>query len=172
MNDNPTVNQTGLRYGLITAAVLVAYSLTLEISDLSSNKGLGYVSYLILILGIVWAHRDFKLNGDGFLSYGQGLKIGTVISAICGFLGGVFSYLYLKLVDDSSLEIAMEEARAQLENEGLDDELIDQSIALTEQFLTPGWLGIIGFISMLILGFIFSLIISAATKNNNPDLEI
>jgi len=172
MREPLTVKQTGLRYGLMIAAVLVVYSLILEVGGLSANKLLGYITFLILISGIVWAHREFKVKGDGFLSYGQALTIGTIISAIGGFLNAFFSYLYLKMVDDSSLEMILEEMRAEWEKEGIDDEVIDQFMGMFEPLMTPGWTSLMYFVGFLIVGFLISLVISAFTKKHNPELEI
>jgi len=164
-------SQISIRYGLITSLVLVVYSLIVQMAGYDTDTALGYLSYVILVVGIYMAQKAFKDQGDGFMSYGQGLGLGTIISAFSGFFVGVFSYLYFKMVDETAIEMAIEETRIGLENQGLDDELIDQTMAISEQFMTPGWLGFIGFVGMVIVGFILSLVISAFSRNSNPEAE-
>ena len=74
----PTPRQIGLKYGLYVGLVLVIYSMVLQLTGLALNSTLSYLSYVILIVGIVLAHREYKQEGDGTLSFGQGITIGVI----------------------------------------------------------------------------------------------
>lgn len=166
-----TFSQIGIRYGLITSLALIVYSLVVQLSGYGNDTVFGILSYAVLVIGIFMAHSAFKDQGDGFLSYGQGLGLGSLISAFSGFFVGVFSYIYFKFFDQTTIEMAIEETRIRLEDQGLDDEIIDQTMAISEQFMTPGWLAFFGFIGMIIVGFILSLIVSAFTKKANAEAQ-
>jgi hypothetical protein len=91
MNEDFTLDQTpktsisavAIRYGLIVGMITVIYSLILYITDLQiTNQFLSYVSFLILIVGIYLAHQNFKKENGGYMTYGQGLGIGSLVSLI------------------------------------------------------------------------------------------
>jgi hypothetical protein len=168
MEEKTTTRQIGLRYGLIVALIIVVYSLILQFTGLAMNRPLGFLVYAILIAGIYMAHIAFKKDGDGYMSLGQGIGIGMWITLVAGVISSVFSFLYVKFVDDSMIQTAMDEAMTQMEERGMSDDQIDQAMNITEKFMQPGALLVIGLISMLIVGFILSLIVSAITKKTNP----
>ena len=171
METQPSITQVGLKYGVLTGLILTVYSLILQVSGEAANQAMGYISYALLIGGMVLAHNNYKETGDGFMTYSQGLGIGTIISAVAGFIGGTFSYIYIKFIDDSIIGTVVEQTREKLEEDGMDDEIIDQSLAMTEKFLTPGWMFVFSILGMLFFGFILCLIVTAFTKKKNPDLQ-
>ena len=102
MENKVTVSQIGLRYGLITGLVLIVFGLILQMTGLATNTWISSISYVILIIAIVLAHNAFKEGGDGFMSIGQGIGIGTLASVVAGTLSSIFSYIYIKFIDDST----------------------------------------------------------------------
>ncbi len=171
MQEKPTIWQTGFRTALILALVLIIYSMILQLTGLVTNEYLGYINYLIIIGGIIWAHRSYKETGDGYMSYGQGLGLGVVVSGLAGLISSIFLYLYIKLIDSSMIGLIMEKARRDMEAKGLGDDEIEQAMSVTEKMMTPEMIVIFGIIGALFMGLIFSLIISAFTKNTNPEAE-
>ena len=170
MEQQSSLRQIGIRYGLIVALVMVVYSLILQFAGLAMNRPLGFLTYAILIAGIAVAHNTFKRDGDGYMTLGQGIGIGMWITLVAGVISSVFSYLYLRFIDDSVIQKAMEEAVTQMEERGMADDQIDQAMKITEKFMQPGAMMIIALVTMLILGFIISLIVSAITKRTNPQI--
>jgi hypothetical protein len=172
MEKRPTVWQTGIKFGLITGLILTVYSLILYFLELTSNTWLNLISFIILIIGLVYAHWSFKTNGNGFMSYGQGLGIGTIVAGVSGILSSLFSYIYVKFINPDYMANVLEEQRIALEDQGFDDEQIDQALAIFEAFRTPEVSLLTGIIFMIIFGFILSLIVSAFTKKTDPALDM
>jgi hypothetical protein len=172
METTVTTSNVAIRYGLIVGVALIVYTLILQLSGQAGNTALAMLSYIILIAGIVLGHNYFKTNGDGFMTMGQGIGIGTLISLISGVLSGIFSYIYIQFVDSSTVTQAIEEARIKMEEQGLSDEQIDQAMAISEKFMSPPMLAIIGIIGIVFFGFLLSLIISLFTKKNNPETQL
>lgn len=170
MEQQPSLRQIGIRYGLIVALVMVVYSLILQFAGLAMNRPLGFLTYAILIAGMVVAHNAFKRDGDGYMTLGQGISIGMWITLVAGVISSVFSYLYLKFIDDSVIQTAMDEAVTQMEERGMPDDQIDQAMKITEKFMQPGAMMLIALVTMLILGFIISLVVSAITRKTNPQI--
>ncbi|QCR23212.1 DUF4199 domain-containing protein [Pontibacter sp. SGAir0037] len=167
----PSVSSVALKYGLIFGLISVVYSLILMLADLGTNKWLGGLGYIILIVAIVVAIKEFKQRSGGFMSYGQGLGIGTLISAVVGLLGGIFMWAYTSFVDTNYMSNMMEQQRIELENRGMSDEQIDAALEMGQKFQGPLITIFAALIGYVIIGFIISLIISAIMKNTRPEFE-
>ena len=138
--------------------------------DMQTTNYLNYVSYIFLTIGIVMAHKAFKEGGDGFMSIGQGLGIGTLMSLIGGVLSGLFSYIYIKFIDDSMLTKLADMQIEQLEKQGMDDAQIEQAMKIAGKFMTAEMIPVWAILGTLFVGFILSLIVSLFTKKANPTL--
>lgn len=124
-----------------------------------------------MVVGIVLAHKSFKNMNGGFMSYGQGLSIGTIVSGVTGALSGIFSYIYMSFIDPDYMNRVMEITRSRMEEKGLDDAQIDQSMAMVSKFSGGPLTIVFGILGALLFGFIISLIISAFTKHTRPEFE-
>lgn len=172
MTENqPSVTAIAIKYGLITALVGIVYSLVLNVLDLSTNQWLTSLSYLILIAGLVLAMKDFKTNNYGYMSYGQGLGVGALLSAIFGLLSGIFSWIYTTYIDPEFMSRMQEVQRTKMLEQGLSDEQIDAALGMAEKFQNPLTMIFGSMAVFLIIGFILSLIIAAIMKNKRPEFE-
>ncbi len=166
-----SVSNTAMRYGLIVGLICVIYSFILAMLDESMNRGLSIVTYVILIVGMVMAFKYFKANNSGFMTYGEGLGIGTLMSLIVGLLTSIFMYIYLKFVDPEMMNRAMEMQRVAMEERGMDDAQIDQAMEMANKFSSPELMIVFGTLGFVVFGFIFALIIAAIMKNARPEFE-
>jgi uncharacterized protein DUF4199 len=167
----PSVTSVALKYGFITALAGIVYSLIIMVADLGDNRLLSSLAYLILIAGIVLAMKQYKAINHGFMSYGQGLGIGALVSAIFGLLSGVFMWIYTSFVDAGYMDRMMEKQREVMLDQGMTDEQVDAGMAMAENFQGPLAMIFGGLIGALVVGFLLSLIISAIMKNNRPEFE-
>jgi hypothetical protein len=166
-----TTSGTAVRYGLIVGLVCVIYSLILSLADLSMNRWLSSISYLFIIAGMVMAYKYFKAHNGGFMSYGQGLGIGTLMSLIAGIITSIFMYIYVKFIDTTIMEKAMDMQRIEMENRGMSDADIDQAMEMAGKFAGPEMVLIGGTFGFLFIGFIIALIVSAIMKHTRPEFE-
>lgn len=167
----PSVTSVALKYGFITALVGVVYTLIIMVADLGDNRWLSGLSYLILIAGIMLAMKQYKAINYGYMSYGQGLGIGTLVSAIFGLLSGIFVWLYTTFVDTDYMNRMMEKQTEALLDQGMSDEQVEQAMAMTENFQGPLAMILGGLVGAVVIGFLLSLILSAIMKNNRPEFE-
>ena len=85
--------------------------------------------------GIYLAHQYFKAQNGGFMSYGQGLVIGMLVSMVSGLLTGFFNYLYRTLIDPEMNGRMLETVRAKMEEGGnMSDEQIESAVNMTAKF--------------------------------------
>ena len=167
-----SVGKAGFNAGLLFGLIMVVFTIIVYATDLVITQSwITSLSYVIIIIGTVYAHNQFKKKGDGFMSYGQGLGIGTIVSLIAGTLSSIFVLIYIQFIDTGYQSRQLEEQRRIFEEEGLSDQQIDSALGMTEAFSNPFLLLVLGIIVTTLIGFVLSLIISAFTKKSDPTLD-
>ncbi|AQG82214.1 DUF4199 domain-containing protein [Spirosoma montaniterrae] len=169
MNGQPTPARVALKWGLILGIALIVYSLALFLTDNVGNTGLGFISYALSIGGIILAMREFRTLNGGYMSYGEGLTVGTLTSGISGLLSSLFSTFYTTVIDTGVMERMADQTREKLEESGVSDEVIEQQMEFVKMFQSPGLLFVFGVIGSIVLGLIFSLIIAAFMKKTKEN---
>ncbi|HCW06852.1 MAG TPA: DUF4199 domain-containing protein [Cytophagales bacterium] len=166
-----TTRSVGIRYGLFMGVISIAYFLILNLLGVDMTQGIGRWASLIFNVAIIFlAHKYFKDNGDGFMSFGQGFGIGFWIALISSAISSVFTYVYIKFIDASFIQQVMDKTRESMEEKGnLSDEQIDQAMQMTAKFMTPESMLIFGLIGGLVILCIVSLIVTIFTQKKNPD---
>jgi len=170
MEEQVTVKKVGIKYGIYLALVSIIYSLILQIAGLIANQALGYVGLIFTIVAFVMAHNEFK-KANEFMSYKQGLGISMIVVLVSSVLSSIFTYIYVKFVDDSLIELSRAKAEEQLMGRGLSDAQIEQQLEIQAKFTTPEMILVMGIFMGVLFGFIIALIVTAITKKPNPDLQ-
>jgi hypothetical protein len=164
----PIAIKYGIIFGLLSGLVTVIIFLT----ENFGNIWLGMVVGLIVsITGIVLTHREFKSNNGGYMSYGQGLISGLVMSILAGLISGTISYLYIQFVDPTILEKMAQMQIEMLEKMNFPAEQMDEAIEKMEAENTASKQLTGGLVSGFVGGLILSLIVSAFTKRTRPEFE-
>lgn len=166
-----TTRSVGIRYGLIMAVVSIAYFVILNMAGMDMSQGIGRWASLIFNIAIIYmAHKYYKDNGDGFMTIGQGTGIGFWIALISSALSSVFTYIYVKFIDQGFIQQLMDRQREVMEEKGtLTDEQIDQAMNMTSKFMTPELMFVFGFIGGLIILVICAVLVSLFTQKKNPE---
>lgn len=160
----------GIRFGLIGAVVMVVYLLVLNVAHLESTRGLwSWLGYLITAFIVFFAQKSYKVRGDGFMTYGQGIGIAFWIGLVSGVISSVFNYLYIKFVDTGFMELIKERQIEQMQQQGLSDEQIDKAVEFSEMFMSPEALLIFMVFGSIIATIIIGLIVTIFTQKNNPE---
>lgn len=171
-NENPSVFATGLRYGLYLSLASVALMLIIALaganplqSDFKSWNT--WVNFALSISILVLAHKYFKDNGDGFMTFGQGFGIAFIAFVVSIAIGGVFTYVYTAFVDPDILEDLWIKTAEQMEQKGQSEEAIEVAIGFTKKFFWVFYVfgGIFG-------ATVISLIVTLFTRKKNPNMGI
>lgn len=171
MQDQVSTTRVALKFGVLTAVAVIVYSTLINLTGMTQNRALTSLAFVILIVGIVLAMKEFRAQNNTFMSYGQGLGIGSLVSAIVGLIGSMFSMFYMEFIDNTIIKQSMDKAREDMEARGMDDAQIEQAMSMTEKFMTPGVMFAMGVLSYVIIGFILSLIIAAIMRKDKPVFE-
>jgi hypothetical protein len=169
--DNPTTTaRTALKWGLITGITLVVYSIILYTFNLTTNAAFSLIIYGIMIGGLILGMREYRTNNGGYMTYGEGMGLGALLSAVAGLLSSAFTVFYTQIIDPGFQERMIEQVRDQMEGQGkISDEQIDQAIKLMQKFQSPGLQFMFGLFGTILIGVVLSLIIAAFIRRNKTN---
>ncbi|HEX8041077.1 MAG TPA: DUF4199 domain-containing protein [Chryseosolibacter sp.] len=164
-----TPRSAGIRFGLIAAVISVVYFLILSVAGLDRTSAVwSWLGYIITAAIIFLAHKYYKENGDGFMSYGQGVGISLWIGLISGVIGSIFTYLYIKFIDTGFIDMIKEKQLEKMQEKGMSDEQIDQAMKFASMFTSPEAILIFAFVGSIIAAVIIGLIVTIFTQKKNP----
>ncbi len=175
----PSTARVALKYGLLTGLAMIILYMIMNLSGLafSANRGVGLFNsfatlFLIPCIGIVLAIKDFKSQNSGFMSYGQGLGLGSLVGGVTGAVSSAFTTLYNAFIDPTAITRTLDIQRQALEDQNMDDAQIDQALAITEKMLAPSVAIPLTILMLIFFCFIYSLVISAIMKKEQNELQV
>lgn len=102
---------------------------------------------------------QFKKDNNGFMTFGEGLKIGVGIGLIAGIIGIIFNQILAGVIDPEMMDKAMEYQRGMLmETTKMTPEQIDAQMEIGKKFTTPSMQIIFGLIYSIVVSLLLSLI--------------
>lgn len=168
MEENqPKTGKFALTYGLILGGVSVIFAFMLYTADMHYQGGIPImlISIALMLAAVLFAMLQFKKANNGFMSFGQALKIGVGVCLVGGIIGIIFNQLMANVIDPEMMTKAMEYQKGQLmETTSLTPEQIDGQLEMQKKFTTPSMQIIFGLIFTIIIGFLVSLIPALVLK--------
>src|SRR5258708_3453688 len=130
-------------------------------------------SWIALIIHIVvlWlALKAVREENEGkYLTYGQGVGAGTLISLFSGLMSAVYTYIHFKFINTNFFDYQLELMREKWAARGLSDVRMEQAEAMMRKFSGPGVYAISTPIFAVCFGVLISLVIAAILKRNPPE---
>lgn len=170
------MEKNSVRYGIMAGLGTVIYSLLLYFIDAEMMFGnFAHVSWLIYFF-CMWkaASLDKEENG-GYSSFRQGFSSAFVVFAIAGLIALIFQYVLFTFIDPTLVDIQTEIAVEQFDKvagwAGLEEGTpeYEEALAGIEESSSPTLAQSgLGYIFLLIIGAIPSLIIAAVVKKDKP----
>lgn len=170
----PSLFKPAVPYGLILAGASIVFSLLLYSLNLMMNQGLAYLGYLIMIVVVVLAIKNFKdKHGNGYLSFGQGFQTGLFVVLIASVISAIYTWLFFAYFDPEMVQkmIEMAEEKMLESQPDMPQEQLDTAMKFTKMFMSPAWMAIWGTIWNIVIGIIISLIVSAIMKKEDKSLN-
>ncbi|HUM47095.1 MAG TPA: DUF4199 domain-containing protein [Chitinophagales bacterium] len=172
METQKSAFSTALKYAIITALAMFIFSIILYITGMYLNNGMNWLSYIIMLAGLVFAVKDRRDKDlGGFLSFGEGFKAGFLFCIITGAIGMVFSLIMMNFIAPDMMDEILKKAEADMINKGLPDSQIQVAMEWTRKFTSPLWIAIWSLVSSAFFGAILSLIVAAIFKKDNQQLQ-
>jgi hypothetical protein len=168
--NSPLVRHAATYGFYIGLALIVRSLLDYLFGFYGQNQAFNIVAYLIMAIGIVWATIQYRdKEKEGFISYGDSVGYGTLLSLFFGAITAVFTVILVTLISPDYMEHVMNMTRDALYEDGLfTEEQIEMTIAMMEKFRSPVFILFGGIIGSVIVGLIISLIASIFIKRNRP----
>ena len=163
----PSVMSTGVKFGLILAVISIASMLIQFVIGTSPFSG-GWlnsvISIALTVAVVVFAHKAFKENNEGFMSYGQGLGIAMVTVLVSILVGMIFSYVYLNMIDPSAYDAIWEKAAADMEAQGQSQDAIEMGLGWGKKLFWVFYL-----VGGAFWGLIIGLVVTIFTQKKAPE---
>lgn len=169
-NEFPTTKSVAKKWGIISGLTAVVFFLIIDLAGLAGNQSVSWLWYLVFIVLVVMGHKEFKSEGDGYMSYGQGLGIGTLTGVFSALISNIFFFIYVSFISSGFIEVIKEKQIMDMQDRGMSDAEIEQAMGFSEFFMTPVAMSIMGFVFTVFFCFLVSLIVSIFTKNQAPEL--
>ena len=160
-----------LNYGIILGVISVFQSLIMYAmgKHLQPHWSVGIISGILLIVLIVLGIKKFKNNNNGFLSFGQAVKVGVGIAIVAGLIGVIYNYIFMNIIEPTYMEQLSEIQLQTMIDQGYSEEQIETTQDMTKRFSSPALSAAFGIIGAAIGGFIVSAIAGAIMQKREED---
>lgn len=167
-NQAPSIKPIAYKYGIYSALLSIAGLMTMYVMSMNKNWTLSIISIVLSITIFYYGIKEYKTINSNTLKLGEALKVGLAIALIGGLISAVYSYIHYKFVYPEFITMQRETAYGQivLSNPNMSSEQIEQTMSITEIFLTPGFFSLSAILGSLIFGLIVSLILGLVLKND------
>lgn len=129
------------------------------------------LNYLILPFTFIYlASNDFKKNqNNGFISFGQTIKIGLTLCALAAVIYGVFYFIFDLIFPEFKNELVEQISEVTVkQNPNMTAEQLKMSLKFVETFVKPYVAVPFSIVMYSVIGLIHSLIIGAIVKKDKP----
>lgn len=162
--------QNAMIYGLITGVVMIVFHLLMFIMNLYMNRSIQYVSYLLLLAGMVYGTYDYrKKSTGGFMTYGQAFSSLFLIGLFAGILGAIYSFIFASYIHPGIINEIIDQARAGMQDKNMTDDQIETALQYTRKFTSPAMMLIFGLLGYSIISLILGLLAAIFLKKNDPN---
>jgi hypothetical protein len=159
----------GLYYGLVLIITsLILYALGMHLDPTGGYINLGILAISLIAFPII-GMSAFKKSNDGFMSWGEGVKIGVGIVIIGSLMSILYQYAFTTFIEPDFFAQVEEVTRKGLVDAGLTEEQIDTQIEMSSKFQGTLIGNALGLLFMAFLGFVVSAIASAVKKESEEE---
>ena len=155
--------------GIYLAIVLILISVVFYVTGNTFSKLAQYISYVVMIAGIIYGQINYKKQLGGIMTYGQALVAGLLTMVFASVISSIYTYILYTIIDPSLQEQMRIFTEEQLVQRGIPEEQMQMSLDLATKFQTPVMMVVMGIFGGAFIGLIISLITSIFTKKNPSD---
>lgn len=171
---------SGVRNGVYLGVASIVYSHVCYL--INPRLMLNVASLFVYVIVLYFMYRatvDEKAQNEGYLSFGEALKVTFLTYVVGTFISSIYVYIMYNVVDPGLMEVAREVSIESAEfvtkllggnEEQLDqmyDQLESENLEMSFSMIFLNYL-----ISLIIPGFIIAIIMSAIRKNPNADASL
>lgn len=159
-----------LTMGVYLAITLILVSVIFYVTGNPFSKVAQYLSYPIMIGGIIMGQLSYKKALGGTLTYGQAVGAGVLTMVFASVISGIYNYLLFSVIDPSLQEQMRIFTEEQIIKQGrVPEEQVEMAVNMAAKFQTPLMMFIMAIVMGAISGLIISLISAIFVKKNPSD---
>lgn len=156
--------------GLYLAIALILLSVIFYVTGHTFSKVAQYLTYPIMIAGVILAQVNYKKALDGTLTYGQAVGVGVLAMAFAGLISGLYTFLLYQVIDPSLQEQLRIFTEEQIIKQGrVPEEQLEMAVNMAAKFQTPSIMFAMAVVGSAFIGLIISLITAIFIKKNPSD---
>lgn len=162
----------GAIYGLVSVTfVVIQYvSGNFEVGQQQSFGVWGILSLLAAVVFPLLAMLQVRKDQDDELSFGQGFRTGFTVFIIGSLFSAAWMLVYTYVLEPGYQETMLNESYAQMREQGMDEDTIEQSLDLTRKFTSPIIMSLWTILGAALLGALVSLILALFTRRKAADI--
>jgi glucose uptake protein GlcU len=169
-NKSNSVNHMAMSYGLYMGLGLILNSVIFYVMGSPFSNYSGYISWVILIVGILLSMRALRdNNAEAGVTYGQALGLGTLQSLFASIIMAFFSFILFKLVDNTLMDKFFAFTEEQYLRSGMSENQVETMMPMIKKMMTPLTYSFVQILGVTFMGFIFSLILAIFFKKEQTD---
>lgn len=177
MERSVSPGKSGLVYGVLFGVIMVLEFVIMYIIGMRSLVGtsagviVNIANYLVLPLIFIYLGCiNYKKNlNNGFISYGEALKVGVSITFIAALIYGLFNIAFNFIYPDFINEmISITQDDMIKQNPNITSKEMEMGIEMMKKFMNPLIVLPVTLAMYSFFGLIYSLIVGAIVKNENP----
>ncbi len=155
---------TAIKYGLIIAMVNIIIGLIFWFMGMKLSQIPMWLGIVVFIVFVYTGMKTYRDELGGHISYGKALGVGVLIALIAAITSALYSLVFTTVIDPEIAQLAMNQQEEKLIARGMSDDQLDQAMAMTAKFMTPGAMALMNLIMGVFFGFIVSLITAIFVK--------
>lgn len=166
-NSKSIILNFGIYLGVATILIeLTKYAMGVHLDPHWAFAVLGGALFIGLI---VFGIKKFKEANGGFLTWGQGVKIGVGVAIVAALVGSIYNYVFMNFIEPDFVTQMMEVQNQKLLDQGMTEEQIEAANEMGKSFQSPLLMVAFGIIGSAIGGFIVAAIAAAVMKKTEEE---
>lgn len=163
-----TTRSIGIRFGLYNALVGIAlFAVSIVLNQNPFEGAWNWAGAIIGIGLVVYAHIQFKANGDAYMNYGEGVGIAFWIGLISTLITVPVMFSYLNFLDSGPFDLFMQGQEEKMIAQGLPSEAIEMGLKWSKNLFWP-----MACIGGIVGSTVTGLIVSIFTKKSRPEMPM
>ncbi len=171
VKSNPNLYlQAASRYGVYLGLLLIGIQTIQYLSGLYISMMFSIFTGSLFIGGLVLVIRDFREKSlNGWLNYGEGVRIGALSSLLSGFLYGAFMLLLVLVIDKAYIEEILIQTQEMMEASKIPDDKIEEIMDEMQKSSNPWAYGYAPVLQFGVSGLVISLVASIFLRKNSEN---
>ncbi len=160
---------THVTKGLIISLILIVLDLVAGFGNFKTATWFRYIPTIVMLAALIWACVSYGAQNNNTVSFGNLFAHGFKTTAVISCIFVIYTVLSIAFIFPETKEMALEEARKQMEQKGnIPEDAIESGLAITRKFFWP--FAIAGSLfGTILFGALASLIGAAVTKKKPAD---